>query len=411
MKILNFGSCNIDYVYSLDHITIVGETQSTNSLETFCGGKGLNQSIAMARAGAKVYHAGCIGENGDFLLNILNENHVDTSFIQRVATQNGHAIIQVNSHGNNAIFLYPGSNEMISKEHIDKTLSNFSKGDFLLLQNEINNLDYIIDKAYKQGMVIFLNPSPFNEKIKNLDLNKISFLVLNEIEAEAFSSCSDAQKALLYFKTNYPKLRVMLTLGENGCIYQDENGQIFHPIFKVNAVDTTAAGDTFTGYFIAGITKENNVYDTIKHASCASAISVTRKGAAPSIPYIDEVIKHLGILKPAFSNAKAKNINTKIEEYVDNNLTKASIEGLAASLGYSKGYTGVLVKQITGESFKNYLHKKRLKTSANLLLESELTVGQIIKIAGYENESYFRKIFRDAYGKNPLEYRKSAVLK
>ena len=291
MKILNFGSCNIDYVYLLDHIVASGETEETSGLNVFPGGKGLNQSIAIARAGKKVYHAGCIGEGGDFLVELLKNNGVDVSFVERVDSKTGHAIIQVGKNGDNSIFLYPGSNRMISNEHIDRVLAHFSAGDILLLQNEINGLDYIIKKAYKKGMSIFLNPSPCSVEIKSIDLNMISYLVLNELEIKEITGCSDFMCALQYLKENFPKLKVMLTLGKSGCVYQDEKGQSFCPAIKVQAVDTTGAGDTFTGYFISGISDGQEIEKTLKIATCAAAISVTSKGAATSIPYMREVLE------------------------------------------------------------------------------------------------------------------------
>ena len=147
MKLLNFGSCNVDYVYTLDHIVNVGETESSTNLSVFCGGKGLNQTIAAARAGVKVYHASCIGDGGEALVELLKENGVDVTYLQKVDGQNGHAIIQVTPQGENSIFIYPGSNAKITKEQVDKTLENFEKGDIILLQNEISNLNYIIEKA------------------------------------------------------------------------------------------------------------------------------------------------------------------------------------------------------------------------------------------------------------------------
>lgn len=409
MKILNFGSCNIDYVYSLDHITLLGETENTYSLSTFAGGKGLNQSIAIARAGGQVYHAGCIGEDGEFLQALLEENGVNTTYIKKVDEKNGHAIIQVDKNANNAIFLFAGSNAMISREHIDNTLKNFSQGDILILQNEINNINYLIEKAYDKKMTIVLNPSPFNEKIADIDLNKISYLVLNEIEAFALSSCKGVEETLCFFKENYPKLKVMLTLGKNGCVYQDELEREFHPIFKVEAVDTTAAGDTFTGYFVVGIAMGKSIKDVLKSASCASAISVTKKGAAPSIPRANEVLQQLLSLKVDKADIKEKNIYLKIDKYISKNLATASIKGLADCLGYSDIYSGILVKKVTGLTYKEFLHKKRLEKATELLLETELSISEIIKEVGYENESYFRKIFKARYGKNPLQYRKSEV--
>lgn len=293
MKIINFGSCNIDYVYSMDHIVAVGETETTDKLEVFCGGKGLNQSIALARAGALVYHAGCIGSDGSMLKSVLANSGVNTQYIKDVDAKNGHAIIQVSAKGENSIFLFPGSNEMITKEYVDTVLNDFSSGDYILLQNEINLIDYIIDSAFSKGMNIVLNPSPFNDRIKSIDLNKISYLVLNEVEAKEYCGSEDTDKILEYFSVNYPKLNLMLTLGSNGCIYSDSNVTLAHPVYNVKAVDTTAAGDTFTGYFIEGVS-QNKPYETIlKTASAAAAISVSRMGAAPSIPSMEEVVEFI----------------------------------------------------------------------------------------------------------------------
>jgi ribokinase len=281
----------VDHVYSLDHIVAAGETETTKTLNLFPGGKGLNQSIALARAGAAVYHAGCIGEGGEFLFELLQANGVDVTFVDRVKEKNGLAIIQVSKDGENAIFLYPGSNEMISTEQVDRVIACFSEGDILLLQNEINNPEYIISKAYQAGMKIILNPSPFNERIRQIDFNMLSYLILNEIEAKEISSRATVREALEYFKESYPRLKIMLTLGSKGCVYQDGEVQKSFPIFKVDAGDTTGAGDTFTGYFVAGITNGYEVEEILRFASCASAISVTREGAAVSIPRIDEVME------------------------------------------------------------------------------------------------------------------------
>ena len=176
MKILNFGSCNIDFVYKLDHIVTIGETETSNSMQVFPGGKGLNQSVALAKAGMEVYHAGCIGTDGEMLTDVLESNGVDISNIKKVAEKTGHAIIQVSSKGDNSIFLYPGSNAKITEEFVDEVLDKFQKGDILLLQNEINKIDYIIEKAYEKGMCIILNPSPYNDKIKKIDFNMLSYI-------------------------------------------------------------------------------------------------------------------------------------------------------------------------------------------------------------------------------------------
>ena len=409
MKILNFGSCNVDYVYSLDHIVTVGETETTQALNVFPGGKGLNQSIAIARAGISVYHAGCIGEGGEFLFELLRSNGVDVTFVDRVQTKSGLAIIQVSKEGDNAIFLYPGSNEMISTEQVDRVIASFSEGDILLLQNEINNIGYIIDKAHQAGMRIILNPSPFNEKLRQINFNMLSYLILNEIEAKEISNCATVKKALEYFKENYPSLKVMLTLGSKGCVYCDGEVEKAFPIFKVDAVDTTGAGDTFTGYFVAGIANGYGIERILKLASCAAAISVTREGAAVSIPYINEVMEQMTHLETNDVDIKNEMLHMKIDEYIEGNLTDATLNGLADFLGYSSVYTGALVKKITGQNYKSYLQRKRLKLSEELLLQTEQSIDEIIKRVGYENASFFRKIFKEEYGATPLNYRKRKV--
>jgi ribokinase len=289
MKVLNFGSCNIDYVYSMDHIVTSGETETTYSLETFPGGKGLNQSIAAARAGAEVYHAGNVGKDGEFLRTILVENAVNVSLLKNIDAKNGHAIIQVGRCGENSIFLYPGSNQMLTKEYIDTVLENFGKDDILLLQNEINCVDYIIEKAFEKGMSIVFNPSPFNEEISKIDLNKVSFIILNEVEARDLSGCEEPEECLDFFKSNYPHLKIMLTLGVNGSMYMDSDTKIYQPAFEVEAVDTTAAGDTFTGFFLSEMLRHGDADKALHTAAVAAGIAVSRKGAEPSIPHIDEV--------------------------------------------------------------------------------------------------------------------------
>ena len=160
MKILNFGSLNIDRVYSVDEFVRAGETISSLKMETYAGGKGLNQSIAAARAGEEVYHGGMIGEDGLFLKELLAENGVETSFIGVTGAQTGHAIIQVNAGGQNSILLFGGANRMIDREFADHVLGNFDRGDILILQNETSSLGYIVDRAWEKGMRIALNPSP-----------------------------------------------------------------------------------------------------------------------------------------------------------------------------------------------------------------------------------------------------------
>jgi len=289
MKILNFGSLNYDSTYQVDHMTMPGETQTAFQMETFCGGKGLNQSIALAKAGAKVHLAGAIGKDGQLLLDTCIEHGVDTSYIRTTSEKSGHTIIQIDRNAQNSILLYAGANRAQQKSHIDEVLSDFEAGDIILLQNEINCLDYIIEETYKKGMFIVLNPSPFDSHLKACDLAKVSLFLLNEIEGEQITGEKESEKILDAMREKYPDAKVVLTLGKQGSIYQDEKDRISQNSFAVQAVDTTAAGDTFTGYLVTGLVKNMAIKEVLMMCSKAAAIAVSRKGAVASIPSMDEV--------------------------------------------------------------------------------------------------------------------------
>lgn len=289
VKILNFGSLNLDYVYSVDHIVQPGETISSTGLELFCGGKGLNQSVALARAGAEVYHAGMVGPDGDILLRTCRENGVDTLHIKEVDERSGNAIIQVSEKGQNSIVLFGGANRKNEKAHVDAVLSQFEAGDAVLLQNEINLVEYIIEQAAEKGMIIVLNPSPFDSALNACDLGKVSIFLMNEVEGEQITGESQPQKILDEIKVLYPRVKTVLTLGKAGAAYQDEAVSCTHGTYDVKVVDTTAAGDTFTGYFLAATMEGRPPEQALEIASIASSIAVSRKGAVASIPYRREV--------------------------------------------------------------------------------------------------------------------------
>lgn len=405
MKILNFGSCNVDYVYSVEHIVVPGETLASNKLEIFPGGKGLNQSIAAARAGATVYHAGCIGSDSDILKSALIESNVDISYLNELDLKNGHAIIQVTSQGENSIFLFSGSNAMVSKEIVDSVLDNFTKDDIVLLQNEISNVPYIIDKAYEKGMRIAFNPAPFTENLKQIDFNKLSFLILNETEAMGFTGKTETMDSIDYIKDNFPDLTVILTVGKEGCIYLSRGNLLKQPAYKVDVVDTTAAGDTFIGYFLAGVCSKTSVKAVLKSAAVASAITVSRAGAAPSIPYKKEVEEKLNQLE-AYKCDNEKNQKTRILNFLEDNLKTVTLSELAKYLGYTKEYASLIVAKSVGIPFSQILRQKRIEKAAELLTHSELNVSEIIEEIGYSNESFFRKHFKEMYGTTPFGYRK-----
>lgn len=296
MKVLNFGSLNIDYVYNVEHFVQKGETISSSMLNVYGGGKGLNQSIALSRAGLNVYHAGVIGEDGMFLEQILQDANVNTTFVRKSsATRTGNAIIQNDRYGDNCIILYGGANQIITREMVDEVLREFQAGDWLILQNEICEIPYIVQKAHSAGMKIVLNPSPMNNKIFDLCLDYIDVFILNEVEAqELVGTIKDQEKLKQRLIEKFPHAEIVLTMGEKGSVYLGEKGMLKQDIYKVNVVDTTAAGDTFTGYYMAGKLKGMSIKETLDMASAASAIAVSRKGAAPSIPHMDEVMKFVG---------------------------------------------------------------------------------------------------------------------
>lgn len=291
-KVLNFGSLNVDYVYQVDHMLREGETQASTGMEIFLGGKGFNQSCALAKAGVEVYHAGIIGEDGKGFLPACDEYGINRKYIKEMEGKGGHTIIQIDRNAQNSILLFGGTNRKVDEAFIEQVLSDFSEGDFLLLQNEISNLDKIIDKAYARGMKVILNPSPFDSYLDACDMSKIEYFLLNEVEGAQLAGSTNPDTIIEDMLTKYPNAKIVLTLGGDGAIYADRSGvRVHQPIYKVEAVDTTAAGDTFTGYFIAGLLKNLPMEEIMDTCARASSITVSRKGASPSIPTWDEVVK------------------------------------------------------------------------------------------------------------------------
>jgi len=289
MKVLNYGSLNIDHVYQVDQIVQPGQTIDSYGVNVFPGGKGMNQSIAIARAGCRVYHAGNIGADGQFMKELLEEAGADCKWLRTVEVGTGSTFIQVDSNGQNCIVLNGGANRANTREYVDEVLADFGEGDLILLQNEINEVGYIIDKAYEKGMIIVVNPSPMNEKILACDLKKVSMFLMNEDEGMAITGKEAAADILAAMTEMYPEAQTVLTLGSKGSVYQGKGRTIEQKAFRVKAVDTTAAGDTFTGYLLAGMARGEDMAACLEQGSKASAIAVTREGATTSIPVLAEV--------------------------------------------------------------------------------------------------------------------------
>ena len=291
MKILNLGSMNIDNTYRVKSIVMPGETISSSEIMVNCGGKGLNQSIALKRAGMDVYHAGLVGKDGWILTEFLEKAGVHTEYIHTIQGRSGHTIIQVDDCGRNSIVLCGGTNLMFSEEEIDTVLDHLSSGDLILLQNEINNLPYAIAAAEKKSLKIILNLSPVDEKVKKLDLSGITLLFVNEIEGEQLTGEHEWEKILDVLKTRYPDLAVVLTLGTQGAVFQKKEERVFQKAQKVEAIDTTGAGDTFTGFFIREYFETGDSKKALEIATDASAIAVTQFGAAQAIPDREMVLR------------------------------------------------------------------------------------------------------------------------
>lgn len=290
MKILNLGSLNIDHVYEVPYFLHPGETLSSTKYSSFPGGKGLNQSIAMAKAGSRVYHAGKIGPDSEMLIRVLQESGVNTTLLDTTGQVTGHAIIQVNAQGENCILLYGGSNHEISKEYIDRVFSMLQEDYILVLQNEISNLQYILEKAREKKLPVALNPSPIDDNLKNMDLSGITWLIMNEIEGAELSGSSNPAEMTKNLIKQYPDMKIILTLGDQGAIYEDRSCRYEQPVFPAKVKDTTAAGDTFTGYFISMVASGRNVKEAMEIAARAAAITVSREGAGCSIPSREEVL-------------------------------------------------------------------------------------------------------------------------
>ena len=289
MNVVNFGSLNIDHVYAVDHFCRAGETIHTKSYTQNAGGKGLNQSIAVSRSGQKVHHAGLLGPEGARLAELLSGSGVDLRYLKHTDVPQGRAVIQVQPDGQNCIFLYGGSNQAVTPQEIDEVLMQLNAGDYLLLQNEIANLTYLLRAAARRGLRVVLNASPISDELLNADLSGVDWLVVNEIECAAMAGCGDAQAGYETLKQRYPSLGILLTLGSEGSVSWKDGTEVRQCAYPVKAVDTTGAGDTFMGYFVGCLAQGMERQTAMQYASMASAISVTRPGAAASIPLMDEV--------------------------------------------------------------------------------------------------------------------------
>lgn len=290
MKALVFGSLNIDYVYQVPHFVQAGETLASSGLARYCGGKGLNQAVALSRAGVETWMAGAVGSEGGFLVDTLREAAVHTELVAESREPTGHAMIQNTPDGDNCILVYGGANRSISSEQVEKTLERFDSGDYLLVQNEINQLPLILRKAKEKGMITVLNPSPMEAQLMRELLPFTDILILNRGEGCELlgTDALEPENLATELWTRYPHMTVVLTLGDQGAVLTKNGEILIQPAFSVPTVDSTGAGDTFTGYFLSVLMENGDAAKALEFAAAAAALTVTRPGAAPSIPVRQE---------------------------------------------------------------------------------------------------------------------------
>lgn len=290
MRILNFGSVNIDHVYQVPHFVRPGETLASTRYDRFAGGKGFNQSVALARAGAEVHHAGRIGSDGEWLRHALAQDGANVRHLETVAGPTGHAIIQVDASGQNCIVLSGGANHAITPEVVAGVLADFGAGDLLLLQNEVTSIPDILRTAVARGLKVALNPAPMGPEVLTYPLDLVDLFIVNEVEAAGLCGETLAPEATLAaLRRKFPKAHILLTLGPKGAMALADGEPVGVGPRDVPVVDTTAAGDTFIGYFLATRTSGVPLREALVRATVAASICVSRPGASPSIPFRAEV--------------------------------------------------------------------------------------------------------------------------
>ncbi|MFZ4617258.1 MAG: ribokinase [Rectinemataceae bacterium] len=296
MKIINFGSLNMDRVYRVADFVVPGRTIAAKGLETFAGGKGLNQSIASARGGASVLHAGAIGMDGGLLLAALREAGVDVSLIESKEEQpSGHAIIQVSDSGENAIFVHGGANQGLDEAYVRRVLDGATDGDLILVQNETSMVPFIMEESRRRGREVCFNPSPVSPGLSEYPLHCVDRFILNLDEAEAIAGSKEGPEGLLRILLDrYSRAEIVLTLGAEGAMVGRGPERWVEPAFPVLPLDTTAAGDCFAGFYLAAIARgELDPRFRLRIAQKAASICVQRRGASPSIPTLAETLAAL----------------------------------------------------------------------------------------------------------------------
>ncbi len=297
MSVLVFGSLNLDLVTYADKLPAVGETIVGEKLLKFPGGKGLNQAIAARRAGSEVLMVGSIGNDadGDFLFDILKNENIDPKFVTKTTEQTGIAVIEVSKSAENRIIIIAGANSKTRFSDDVLTSSPSVTVSLAQLETPITEVATFIYKSKAAGKITILNPAPI-QKLDQQLLQNTDYLIANETEASFLVgsavehlSKDEAVTIARQLQKNGAK-KVIITLGEKGSIYLDQEKELFTPSYKVKAVDTTAAGDAFCGAFATAISENKPVEYALKFATAAGGLAATKAGAVPSLPSQQEIL-------------------------------------------------------------------------------------------------------------------------
>lgn len=290
-RIINFGSICIDSVLQVPHLVAAGETLRADSLQRLPGGKGLNQSLAAARAGAEVIHVGRVGRDGVDLRALLADAGVNVDAVEVLEdVPTGHAFIQVDARGENSIVILPGANRGMPASILDVVEQALRPGDWLLLQNETDWVPEAMQRAGSRGARVALNIAPAEAAARDWPLEEVALFVLNETEAALITGEFTPAAQLLAIAERAPTAIVALTLGAQGAVLAsgrqgpDGGAAIQVPPFTVDVVDATGAGDAFTGALVAGLASGLGAVAAVVRANAAGALACTRLGAGVAIP-------------------------------------------------------------------------------------------------------------------------------
>ena len=402
MKILNFAAVNINYIYSVDDLGNTSAKTQINEAQILSGGKGFKISVALAKAGfSKVYQAGILGEGSENLIEELKNNGVNTSCVKTVSQMGGYSLVFVDKYSRSRTFYLPGAEMNIDEDFINETLKRFSEGDYLIFDDSLPCREYLITAAAEKGIKICYCPDRAPTNLDNCD-----YVFLTSQIAYDFSGKTNREELIEFFRENFEGLRFIVNFQNNGYLYVGKTRTLFQPCFEAKYFDESSGFDAFIGYFLALIATGRKLFSVMKYSAAAAAYSVLVGSKIPEYAEISANIKNLKEHNNSDTD-RVRRLWSLTEKYIDNNIADAKIGGLSKVLGYSEAYTGELIKTVLGVSFSELLQKKRCVLAAKMLKSTQLSVNEIIKAVGYDNETFFRNKFKLFFGMTPREYRKN----